>query len=134
LLLVHRGKRYDGCRVGPTAMYYRACILDQYGHIGCTVKLDCPDDDVAKQTAAVLLNSNHIELWQGLRKVADLKAHASDYRLYLYDENGWLIGPAMSLTADSDDAAIAEANKRFRNVGAELWAGDHIIKEFAPKH
>jgi hypothetical protein len=118
---------------GGAAMYYRACMLDKYGHIGCTVKLDCPDDDTAKQTAAGLLSSNDIELWQGLRKVADLKAHANDYRLYLYGKDGLLIDPAIIITADSDNAAIAAANKRVVDLGAELWDRHHIIKEFAPK-
>jgi hypothetical protein len=81
-----------------------------------------------------MLDGKDIEVRQGDRKVADLKAHANNYRLCLYDLDGRSIGPAMIITADSDDAAIAEADKRVGNIGAELWDRQHIIKEFAPKH
>jgi hypothetical protein len=40
----------------------------------------------------------------------------------------------MIITVDSDASAIAEANTRAGNMGAELWAGDRIIRNFAPKH
>jgi hypothetical protein len=115
-----------------TAMYYRAYILNEDGHIRRAVEFDCTDDDAAKQMAARMLDGHDIELWQRDRKVAVL--NAKRYRLYFYDIDGRLISPAMIITADSDDAAIVEAYKRVGNIGAELWAGDHIIKEFAPKH
>jgi len=36
-----------------TAMYYRLCILEQDGQIGCTVVIfDCRDDDAAKHGLA----------------------------------------------------------------------------------
>ena len=40
----------------------------------------------------------------------------------------------MNITADSDDTAIAEAAKLVGNMGAESWAGDLIIRNFASKH
>lgn len=115
---------------------YRACILDQDGHISCMVKLDCADDDAAKQMAARMLDDHDIEVWQGERKVAVLYAKRVDkrYRLYLYDTNGRLISPVTIITADSDASAIAEAHKRVGDMGAELWAADRIVRNFAPKH
>src|SRR5262249_34665636 len=106
--------------------------LDEDGHISCMVKLDCADEEAARQMAARMLLDHDIEVWQGDRKVAVL--YAKRYRLYLYDTNGRLISPAMIIRADSEDAAVAEANKRVGKMGAELWAGDRIVKRFAPKH
>jgi len=117
---------------GRGTVYYRAYILDQAGHILRAVGFDCADDAAAKQMAARMVEADDIELWQRDRKVAVL--YATRYRLYFYDPDGRLIAPAMIIVADSDDAAIAEADKRIGNLGAELWAGDHIIKEFASKH
>jgi hypothetical protein len=117
---------------GRGTVYYRAYILDQAGHILRAVGFDCADDAAAKQMAARMVEADDIELWQRDRKVAVL--YATRYRLYFYDTDGRLIAPAMIIVADSDDAAIAEADKRIGNLGAELWAGDHIIKEFASKH
>jgi len=111
---------------------YRACILDEDGHISCMVKLDCADDEAARQMAARMLLDHDIEVWQGDRKVVVL--YANRYRLYLYDTNGRLISPTMIIRADSDGGAIAEADKRVGNLRAELWAGDRIVKKFAPKH
>jgi hypothetical protein len=111
---------------------YRACILDQDGHIVCMVKLDCADDAAARQMAARMVLDHDIEVWRGDRKVAVI--YAKRYRIYFYDTNGRLISPAMIISADSDAAAIAEANRRIGNMGAELWAGDRIVKEFAAKH
>jgi hypothetical protein len=82
--------------------------------------------------AARMLLDHDIEVWQGDRKLAVL--YAGRYRLCLYDTNGRLLSPAMIIRAESDEAAIAEANKRVGNMGAELWAGDRIVKKFAPKH
>jgi hypothetical protein len=134
LFFVRRGADYDGCCVGGTAMHYRAYILNN-GRIRRVINLDCADDDAAKQMAARLLDSRVVEVWCDDRKVTTLRSHVNEYRLCLYDKDGQLVGPAMIIAADTDDAAIAEADKRVgSNIGAELWARGHIIKEFAPKH
>ena len=76
-----------------------------------------------------------VPVWQGDRKVTVLYAKRVDtrYRLYFYDPNGRLIFLPSSLPPTATTGVIAEANKRVGNMGAELWAGDRIIRNFLPK-
>jgi hypothetical protein len=56
-------------------MDYRAYILNDEGHIIGVHKLNCADDDEAKQQAAKLLDGHDLEVWEQARRVAVLKHH-----------------------------------------------------------
>jgi hypothetical protein len=55
---------------------YRADIIGVDGRIVRAIDLICPGDDVAKEHARSLVDSNDVELWYGSRMVAKFKAHA----------------------------------------------------------
>jgi hypothetical protein len=56
------------------------------------------------------------------------------YRLYVYREDGALIGPAMAIDANDDDAAIGEAAKRVDGFDAELRDELRLVKAFSRPH
>lgn len=49
---------------------YRVYVLDKDGHISRAIELECPDDEVAKQSARQFVNGHDIELWQRDRQIA----------------------------------------------------------------
>jgi hypothetical protein len=53
-----------------------------------------------------------------------------EYRLYLYNESGTLIGPAMPICAGNDTLAIAESEKRIGRLAAVLQDGLRVVKKF----
>jgi len=54
------------------------------------------------------------------------------YRLYILNKEGHLIGPGLLIEAEADEAAIAEAIKRFDGVAAELWEEARLVRKFPP--
>jgi hypothetical protein len=56
---------------------------------------------------------------------------AAEYRLYMYDEAGELLGPAMVIRAADDESAIAQAEVRAKAVNAVLRDGMRLIKRFS---
>lgn len=56
-----------------------------------------------------------------------MQAHS--YRLYIL-KDGRLIGPAMVIPADDDEAAVAEARKRIGRHDAELRDELRLVKKF----
>src|SRR5437868_8842406 len=50
---------------------YRACILDDHGHLMGAVDIDCADDEAAKERTELLMQGHDGELW---RLVALFKA------------------------------------------------------------
>jgi hypothetical protein len=55
------------------------------------------------------------------------------YRLYIYRKDGQLIGPALSIPADDDAGAVAEAEKRLGVLDAELRDAFRLVKKFVPE-
>jgi hypothetical protein len=53
---------------------YRAYLLGPDGRTVHRVDLECDDDDVAKARAKLLMDGHDVELWDGARKIAELKA------------------------------------------------------------
>jgi hypothetical protein len=49
---------------------YRACILDEDGHISRAVEFVCPDDEAAKKYARQFVEGHDVELWQSGRQIA----------------------------------------------------------------
>lgn len=58
-------------------------------------------------------------------------AHA--YSLYVYNQDGGLIGPPIRISACSDEAAVVEATKCLGELTAELRDGLRLVKQFVPK-
>jgi hypothetical protein len=56
-------------------MDYRAYILNDEGHIIGVHKLNCADDDEAKQQATKLLDGHDLEVWEHARRVAIVRYH-----------------------------------------------------------
>ena len=56
------------------------------------------------------------------------------YRLCIYRKDGQLIGPALSIPAQDDAAAVTEAEKRFGALDAELRDELRLVKTFVPEH
>ena len=52
-----------------------------------------------------------------------------EHRLYLYGKDGQLVGPARSIVADNDDAALGLAASYTDGVDWMLCDGPRIIKE-----
>ncbi len=50
-----------------------------------------------------------------------------DYKLYRLDGAGQIAGAPEFYTADTDDAARAEADKRRGQGHAELWEGRRLV-------
>ena len=61
------------------------------------------------------------------------KMQRHSYRLYVYGKDGKLIGPAMALKLDNDEAAIAEASKRVNGYAAELRDAQRLVIKFEGK-
>jgi hypothetical protein len=58
-----------------------------------------------------------------------------DYRLYLFNGDrarGQRITRAVLLTAETDDEALAEADKQREGGRAELWNLERLVKIFDP--
>jgi hypothetical protein len=57
-----------------------------------------------------------------------------DYRLFVYDKNGQVIGPAKVILAADDSEAIAQAEALHGSLAAELldFDGLRIIKRLPP--
>jgi hypothetical protein len=52
-------------RIGGHAMpHYRAYVLDEHGHLLGALRIDCIDDETAKEQAERLLDGHDGELWQ----------------------------------------------------------------------
>ena len=44
--------------------HYRTYILDEHGHLMGALRIDCIDDETAKEQAKQLLDGHDGELWQ----------------------------------------------------------------------
>ncbi len=53
--------------------HYRAYLMEQ-GHVWTAIDLVCTDEREARMQVEELLGDRDIELWQGARKIALLKA------------------------------------------------------------
>ena len=52
---------------------YCAYILGEDGNFAGSIKLDCPDDEAAKEVAKQLVDGHDVELWRRTRKVETFK-------------------------------------------------------------
>src|ERR1700758_5278539 len=61
-------------------------------------------------------------------------AHMRDYRLFVYNQNGQIVGPATVISAPNDDEAIAQAEALRGLFAAELldFDGLRIVKRLPP--
>ncbi|MGX1321415.1 hypothetical protein AB7M17_004868 [Bradyrhizobium sp. USDA 377] len=57
--------------------HYRAYLLDQHRHVISVAKLQCADEQEARERAAQLVDVNDVELWQLDRRIAVFEAPAS---------------------------------------------------------
>jgi hypothetical protein len=56
-----------------------------------------------------------------------------DYCLYVYDEEGSLIGAPLTIPAEDDDMAVRAALERLGgNLRAELRDGERLVQKFSP--
>jgi hypothetical protein len=57
-----------------------------------------------------------------------------DYRLFVYDENGHVAGPALVISAANDSEAIAQAEALHGSLAAELldFGGLRVVKRLPP--
>jgi hypothetical protein len=60
-----------------------------------------------------------------------MKGHS--YRLYVYDKDGNLIGPAMVLTVADDETAVTQAKNCLDGHAAELRDDFRLVMKFEPK-
>jgi len=66
-----RNKRWLAAHtIEASVKEYRVHTLDTDGHFLKTIRLDCPDDAAAVETAKQYIDGLDIELWQFDRKVA----------------------------------------------------------------
>ena len=54
-----------------------------------------------------------------------------DYRLYLYDQQGHLVGPPLTISAVNDETAIDRAAAHRDGQRGELLAGGRLVKRFS---
>ena len=54
-----------------------------------------------------------------------------DYRLYVYDHQGHLVGPPVTISAVDDETAIDRAAAHRDGRRAELLAGGRLVKRFS---
>jgi len=52
---------------------YCAYIIGPDGHIVTRIDLTCADEDEAKERAVRLVDGQNVELWQGDRRIAEIK-------------------------------------------------------------
>ena len=57
--------------------HYRAYLLDRHRHVISVAKLQCADEQEARERAAQLVDVNDVELWQLDRRIAVYEASAS---------------------------------------------------------
>ncbi|QHP71719.1 hypothetical protein EI171_33210 [Bradyrhizobium sp. LCT2] len=57
--------------------HYRAYLLDQHRHVISVAKLQCADEQEARERAAQLVDVNDVELWQLDRRIAVFEVPAS---------------------------------------------------------
>ncbi|MBR0783034.1 hypothetical protein [Bradyrhizobium iriomotense] len=57
--------------------HYRAYLLDQHRHVISVAKLQCADEQEARERAAQLVDVNDVELWQLDRRIAVFEAPTS---------------------------------------------------------
>ena len=53
-----------------------------------------------------------------------------DYRLYVYDKQGHLVGPPITISALDDETAIDNASGHRDGLRAELLVGGRLVKRF----
>ncbi|WP_439393224.1 hypothetical protein ACRQ5Q_28360 [Bradyrhizobium sp. PMVTL-01] len=56
--------------------HYRAYLVDQHHHVISVAKLQCADEQEARERAAQLVDVNDVELWQLDRRIAVFEAPA----------------------------------------------------------
>jgi len=57
--------------------HYRAYLLDRHRNVISVAKLQCADEQEARERAAQLVDVNDVELWQLDRRIAVYEASAS---------------------------------------------------------
>ncbi|MBR1126846.1 hypothetical protein [Bradyrhizobium iriomotense] len=57
--------------------HYRAYLLDQHRRVISVAKLQCADEQEARERAAQLVDVNDVELWQLDRRIAVFEAPTS---------------------------------------------------------
>lgn len=57
--------------------HYRAYLLDQHHRVISVAKLQCADEQEARERAAQLVDVNDVELWQLDRRIAVFEAPTS---------------------------------------------------------
>ena len=70
-------------------------------------------------------------LQEAERYMAPPQAPQTEYRLYVYNEKGALIGPATSICAENDALAIIKARGRLDGLDAVLQEGLRVVKKFS---
>ena len=55
------------------------------------------------------------------------------YRLYLHDKEGRLLAPGIVINAESDDEAIAKADKYINGIAGDLLDDLRLVKQFEPR-
>jgi hypothetical protein len=56
-----------------------------------------------------------------------------DYWLYVYDQEGRLIGPPTAISAHDDETAITRAKARLDGLDAELMDGKRLVERLPRK-
>jgi hypothetical protein len=62
--MISSGWRFGGASDHVATKEYQVLILTPEGHILDQHTLTCADDDEAKETARVLADSSHVEVWK----------------------------------------------------------------------
>ena len=90
-------------------------------------------DDFLNMERRWLSLARSYELSERLSRITNEHANRltalHEYRLYVYDKNGQLLGPARPIVADNDDAALGLAASYTDGVDWMLCDGSRIIKE-----
>ena len=74
--MVLRPSRSRLPRLGAVGMlHYRVYLLDERRHVISAANLYCADEEVAKDRAQQLVDTNDVELWQLDRRIAIFKSH-----------------------------------------------------------
>jgi hypothetical protein len=56
----------------------------------------------------------------------------NDYRIYILDSDGHVVGPSQIIFVETDEEAMARAKQFLNNQSLEVWLGPKLIGRLDP--
>lgn len=54
------------------------------------------------------------------------------YRIYELDQRGHIVGPSQALACETEEQAMAEAQRRLGVMPIEIWRGSSLVARLDP--